>query len=160
PLMIWYGLIPVADTDPSGLARLAGTCELPATRQYIARRLAEDNQTSPGPLTTLLGVARSKPEAFQLDVLTGFAQAWRGLRKVPAPAAWEDWKTTLDKAADPLLRDRARDLGALFGDGRALEDVKRLALDRDGELAARKAALRTLIESRPPELRSICEGLL
>ncbi|HXI51470.1 MAG TPA: PVC-type heme-binding CxxCH protein [Candidatus Saccharimonadales bacterium] len=160
PLMIWYGLIPVADTDPSGLALLAAKCELPATRQFIARRLAEDNQTAPGALTTLLGLARSKPEPFQLDVLTGLAEAWKGMRKVPAPTGWGDWQTTLAKAADPRLRDRARELGALFGDGRALEDVKRLALDRDAELAARKAALRTLIDSRPADLRPICESLL
>ena len=48
----------------------------------------------------------------------------------------------------------------LFGDGRALEEVKRLALDETADLESAKAALRTLIESRPGDLRSICERLV
>jgi len=40
PLLIWYGLIPVADADPAALARLAAKSELPLTRKFIARRLA------------------------------------------------------------------------------------------------------------------------
>jgi len=48
----------------------------------------------------------------------------------------------------------------LFGDGRALEAVKRLALDNSASLEVRKAALKTLIESRPPDLRSVCERLV
>ena len=55
---------------------------------------------------------------------------------------------------------RIRDLNALFGDGRALEEVKRLALDDSASLDVRKAALKTLIEARPPDLRSICERLV
>ena len=48
----------------------------------------------------------------------------------------------------------------LFGDGRALDEVKRLALDEKADLETRKAALRTLIDSRPSDLRSICERLV
>ena len=48
----------------------------------------------------------------------------------------------------------------LFGDGRALDQVRRLALDDRAEIEVRKAALKTLIESRPPDLRSICERLV
>ena len=55
---------------------------------------------------------------------------------------------------------RIRDLNVLFGDGRAVEEVKRLALDDSASLEVRKAALETLIESRPPDLRSVCERLV
>jgi putative heme-binding domain-containing protein len=48
----------------------------------------------------------------------------------------------------------------LFGDGRALETVKKVALDPAAELNARKAALQTLIDSRAPDLRPVCEQLL
>src|SRR4029453_17119080 len=50
PLLIWYGLIPVADSNPTALARLATKSELPRTRQYIASRLVEDIEKSPAPL--------------------------------------------------------------------------------------------------------------
>jgi putative heme-binding domain-containing protein len=58
------------------------------------------------------------------------------------------------------VRDRVRDLSVVFGDGRALDDVKKIALDGKAELAARKAALQTLIDNRAPDLRAICERLL
>ena len=43
--------------------------------------------------------------------------------------------------------------------GRSSE-VKRLALDEKGDLETRRTALRTLIDSRPSDLRSICERLV
>ena len=48
----------------------------------------------------------------------------------------------------------------VFGDGRALDDVKALVLNARADLSARKAALRALIENRPPDLRKICEQVL
>ena len=81
------------------------------------------------------------------------SDALTGWRKAAKPAAWDRLQQKLSTATDPTLRERVRDLNALFGDGRALEEVKRLALDDSASLDVRKAALRTLIESpasRPP----------
>jgi putative heme-binding domain-containing protein len=66
----------------------------------------------------------------------------------------------LEPKADDSVKSMLRDLGTLFGDGRALDEVKRVALDDHAPMPAREAALRTLIENRPPELRAICEKLL
>src|SRR5205814_9440242 len=62
PLLIWYGLIPVADADLAVLAGLAEKAELPVTRKLIARRLAEDIEKNPAPLNALLKVALAKSE--------------------------------------------------------------------------------------------------
>jgi putative heme-binding domain-containing protein len=59
-------------------------------------------------------------------------------------------------APSPALRD----LNVLFGDGRALDEVKRLALDDKADLETRRAALQALIAARPPDLRAVCEKLL
>ena len=160
PLMIWYGLIPVADADPAALAALAAGCELPVTRQFIARRLAEDIEKNPAPVNALLEMASAKPEPFQNDIVTGLSDGLNGWRKAKKPAAWDAWATKLASTANAQLRDRVRDLSVLFGDGRALDEVKRVALDSKADLSARKAALQTLIESRPADLRQICEQLL
>jgi putative heme-binding domain-containing protein len=58
------------------------------------------------------------------------------------------------------LRERMRDLSVIFGDGRALDEVKAIALDEKADLRFRKTALQTLIDKRPPDLREICERLL
>jgi putative heme-binding domain-containing protein len=142
------------------LAQLGGGCELPLTRKLIARRLGEDIEKNPAPLNDLLKLSVNKPEAFQADILAGLAEALRGWRKAEKPQAWDAVQNKLSRATNPALRDRIRDLSALFGDGRALDEVKRVALDNNAELADRRAALLTLIENRPPDLREICERLL
>src|SRR5213594_2847560 len=89
PLLIWYGLIPVADTDPFALATLAAKCELPLTRKFIARRLAEDIETNPAPLNDLVQFAASKSVALQADILNGMSEGLIGWRKATKPAAWD-----------------------------------------------------------------------
>jgi putative heme-binding domain-containing protein len=160
PLLIWYGLIPVADADPSALARLAGKCELPLTRQCIARRLGEDIEKNPGPLNELLKLTAKQTEAFQADILAGLSEALSGWRRAKAPESWSALQRKLVAAANAKLRDRARELSVVFGDGRALDEVKRLAFDNNADLAARKSAVQTLIDNRPADLREICEKLL
>src|SRR5204863_2340736 len=81
PLLIWYGLIPVADADPASLATLATKCELPLTRKLIARRLTEDIENNPGPLNQLLELTATKPSAFQADILNGMTDGLTGWRK-------------------------------------------------------------------------------
>ncbi len=160
PLMIWYGLIPVADSAPAALAKLAASCELPVTRRFIARRLVEDIEKNPTPVNALLIAAQTKPAAFQSDILAGLAEGMTGWRKATKPAAWDALVAKLDDTGDEAIRARVRELSVLFGDGRALDEVKKIALDGKAEMGARKAALQTLIESNPPDLRAVCEQLL
>ncbi|MBI3874803.1 MAG: c-type cytochrome, partial [Verrucomicrobia bacterium] len=160
PLLIWYGLIPVADSMPGGLVAVAGQCELPLTRKFIARRLAEEIEHYPYLVNGLLKLTSTKSEAFQADILSGISDGLTGWRKAKKPAAWDSFAKRLAGSANKSIADRVRDLSVLFGDGRALDEVKRVALDKDADLSARKAALQTLIESRPPELRQVCEQLL
>ena len=160
PLLIWYGLIPLADADPAALARLAAKSEFPLTRKLIARRLAEDIEKNPAPLDNLLKVTTTSPVAFQTDILNGMTGGLMGWRKARKPAAWDAFATKLANSSDAGLRDLVRDLSVLFGDGRALDAVKKVALDPGANLNARKAALQTLIDNRAPDLRPLCEQLL
>ena len=153
-------MIPVGDADPAALAKLASKCELPLTRKLIARRLSEDIEKNPAPLNELLKLAAVKSASFQADILTGLSEALRGWRKAQKPPAWDALQKKLSGATNSALRDRVRDLSLLFGDGRALDEVKRVALDDKADLASRRAGLETLIATRPPELRDICEKLL
>ncbi len=160
PALIWYGLIPLAESQPDALSKIAKFCELPLTRRLIARRLAEDIEKQPAHVNNLLLLAAAKGEAFQSDILTGLADGLAGWRKATKPSAWDAFAKLVEKSANSALRDRARDLSVVFGDGRALDEVKRVALAKDADMNARKAALQTLIESRPSDLRVVCEQLL
>ncbi len=161
PLMLWYGIKAIADTDAGALARLAGGCEIPTVRRFIARRLAEDIEKAPSPLNGLLNLASAKAvESFTADIIEGMSEGLRGLRKAVKPAAWDALQKQLAKSMNAGLRDRVRELSVLFGDGRALEEIRKLAFDDAADIAQRRAALQTLIESRPADLRAVCEQLM
>ena len=112
-------------------------------------------ERQPEPLNELLiSTVDSDSRWRQLAVLEGMTDAFKGWQKAPMPASWET------VAAKSPHKDLVRDLSILFGDGRALDDVKKTALDPEAEFAQRQAALETLIANRPPDLQAICTQLL
>ena len=160
PLLIWYGLIPLAEKEPAGLARIAAACELPTTRRLIARRLAEVLDPDSAPILSLLAAALKKPREFQADIVVGLADGLRGLRKARKPESWDALAAGLAEATSPIVQDRIRDLTVLFGDGRSIDELRRVAVDSKEAMTARETALRVLIAAAPPDLRQVCERLL
>lgn len=158
PLMIWYGLMPVADAHPEQLVSVAQQCALPTTRRLIARRLAEEVDANPAPLNRLLRIVAedSRPD-WRLDILSGVAEALKGWRRATEPEAWD---AVVANSQDPELETLVRELSVVFGDGRALDEVKRIALDSSADPDLRLSALETLIQNNPPDLREVCEPLL
>lgn len=163
PPLVWYGLIPVADTQPQALARLGAETSWPKLSRWIARRLAEDLARDAKPANALLEQAvapGANPELLPV-VVAGLSDGLKGWRRAPQPAAWPAVvAAAASRQGTDELRQQVRDLGVLFGDGRALDEVRRLALDTDADMNQRRDALKTLIESRPADLRKICEKLL
>ncbi|MES2593903.1 MAG: PVC-type heme-binding CxxCH protein [Verrucomicrobiota bacterium] len=153
PYMVWYGISPLAKADPAALVKLAQACSWPKTLKWITRSLT--NQ--PEALNHLL--SQAKPAQFSA-MLEGMSEAFKGLRKAPKPAAWD----AVAKVDVSLLGDSGatliRDLSILFGDGRALDDVKKIVLDDKADMPTREAALKTLIDARPADLRALCESLI
>jgi putative membrane-bound dehydrogenase-like protein len=138
--IIWYGISPLKS---DALLEIAKACSWPKVTRWIARKLA----TEPQALNALLAINSSD------DVLEGMAEAFKGIRKAPKPA---NWNKVVSTSKSPHLRD----LSILFGDGRALDDIKKIALDDQADITARESALKTLIEARPDDLRTICTKLL
>ncbi|HEX4149878.1 MAG TPA: PVC-type heme-binding CxxCH protein, partial [Pirellulales bacterium] len=159
PLLIWYGLIPVADGHADQLVALAAESKIPTVRRFISRRLSEDLATRGQPLNRLLAATAPSLDSLA-DVLAGMTEALAGWRKAPQPESWPQVMAAVKASSDQTLSVQARDLSVLFGDGRALDEVRQLALDANADLGKRRAALETLIEARPDDLRQICERLL
>ena len=91
------------------------------------------------------------------------AEAFKGIRKAPKPANWDRIVVPALAGSVPAKAGTTkliRDLSILFGDGRALDDVKQIALDTKADLSARDSALKTLIEARPDDLRELCTKLI
>jgi len=181
PHMVWFGISPLAKQDPAALVKIAQYCTWPKTLKWIARSLASQPEHLNVLLQSFVVPSRTRDGAGSVQepakagttvrqaILEGMAEAFKGLRKVPKPANWDRFVVPALAGAGNVqepsrVRDGTtqliRDLSILFGDGRALDDVKKIVLDSQAELPAREAALRTLIEARPADLRAVCEGLL
>jgi putative membrane-bound dehydrogenase-like protein len=159
PLMYWYGVKDLATTHGDALVALATAAKVPLVRRYTARRLAEITPP-PSALDDLLVAATAQDMAFRTDVLAGLADAFKGVRKSAKPAAWDAFVEALQTITDQAVQKQVRELWTVFGDGRALDESRRLALDANAELGQRRAALQTLLDNRPEDLRAVCERLL
>jgi putative membrane-bound dehydrogenase-like protein len=160
PLMLWYGIEPLATNDARfiDLIALAG---IPRVQRLGARRLAEEIDAAPQRVDALLtSVAKKGSMAARQAVLDGLEDGFAGRRKIAPPAAWAWVERRLGDGADEPLKNRIRDLNVFFGDGRALNEIKEVALNRDADLPRRRAALQSLVAARADGLRTVCEQLL
>jgi putative heme-binding domain-containing protein len=159
PKLIWYGLSPLVDTNPESLVSLAANGKFPLTREWIARAIAEDPVKNRGVLGNLLAASLDKEESVRVDIVRGFTAGLAGRRKAEAPSNWEKFQASF-VSAGPDIQDQVRSLAVVFGDGRALAEVRSVALDNKAKVPQRQAALETLIEARPDDLKDICQQLL
>jgi putative heme-binding domain-containing protein len=98
--------------------------------------------------------------AVQFDLLTGMTQGLRGWRKAPVPAAWVRAAEKLAASSDSRVHTLVRELAVVFGDGRALDELRNIVGDGNAEPDSRKQALRTLVESRPDDLPTVLTNLV
>lgn len=157
PSMVWFGLIPLAEKDPASVVILAQNCQWPDTLRWITRNLASRIEKDPGPVEALLSHAGS--EVQRNAIVQGLGEAFQGWRKAPKPKAWDAFAASF-KDAPSATAVSLRQLSTLFGDGRALDAVKAVVLDEKAPVEKRREALKTLIDARPDDLRSLCEKLL
>ncbi len=160
PLMLWYGLNPLGDSDPGLLATLGGKAKIPATVRCIAHRLAESIEREPLAVDLLLGAALSAAPEIQSAIVEGLGDGLKKAGSAPMPLAWEQFAAKLADNADPKLRGRLDALDKIFLTGQQVTDASRVVLDPKMLPDERRTALETLMEARAPALRDICTQLL
>jgi putative membrane-bound dehydrogenase-like protein len=160
PLMLWYGIEPIASAYPTNAVHLAQQSRIPVVREYIARRLGEQMGTQLHPVEYLLESFLNSPVTAQLDILRGLATAVQGWHQAPRPQNWDSVLASVASRNDPEVQRLAQGLGVVFGDARALKDLQQTALDASASVEARQSALEELITARPVDLQKILERLL
>lgn len=150
PLLVWYGLIPLAEHHPDHLVEIFQVCEWPRLRRFIARALAENLDSAPESLNALMEASASA------DILHGMQEALAGWLTAEAPSAWPGFKARLPGS----LAGSVQELDALFGTGRSLEEIEAIARDSQAPMSSRQSAVRSLIRARPEDLKAILLSLL
>ncbi len=161
PLMIWYGVSALVPAEPMRAVQLAERSRIPLVRRFIARRLTEGLERRPDAVSALLQVITGKgsPE-LHFDVLKGMSEALRGWRKAKPPDAWATVEAKLAQSPNAEVRQLVKELGVVFGDGRAVDALRQVAADNQADLTARRRALGVLVESRDGGLAPLLKRLL
>jgi putative membrane-bound dehydrogenase-like protein len=146
PLMLWYGIEPAVVHQPDGAVNLAVTSRSPQLRQHTTRRLTVEIERLPEAVNELVSrLAKIEEPETQLGILTGMSEALRGWHKAPVPAAWAGTAAKLAGSSNAAVQTLTRELAVVFGDGRALDEIKKIVDDGNAEPQARRQALRTLV---------------
>jgi putative heme-binding domain-containing protein len=146
PKLVWFGISKIGEDK----LKVAKEAKWPDLLRYIARSATND----PKMVEAIVTLA-SQDESKSGSLLTGLMEGFKGWQKAPMPTVWE--------ASAPILEKHhpkpTRELSALFGDGRAMDSLKAIVLNKEEDLPARRQALQSLIDARVEGLRPLCEEL-
>jgi putative membrane-bound dehydrogenase-like protein len=161
-LMIWYGLEPAVPTNPARAVQLARAARLPLVRQHIARRLVDEAvaQGTKDELRLVTAALADVDESAQLDLLEGIRDGLRGRKSMPMPGGWPAIYDRLIAGTSGAVREQTVLLALIFGDPRALADLRRTALTTAAPTSERVAALEALINQRAAGLAPVLHQLL
>src|SRR5579883_1291079 len=160
PLMLWYGVEPLAAALPTSAIRLAVQSRIPIVREYIARRIGEDIGTPTNGVDALIETAAVLSAPAQADVLRGLAAALHGLHGIPRPAAWDRLRDSVVKSDNLQLLSLAGEVGLAFGDPWAWNHLREIAARTSASPETRRAALQQLIDANAQDLPTTLWALL
>jgi putative heme-binding domain-containing protein len=157
PLMIWYGIEPAVVPFPEQAIALALSSKIPTVTRLITRRLVEEIEQTPGPVDALLAAAlKDENAAAREPIVRGMSEGLKGLGQVAKPRHWDDFA----KVMIPSQGELVRELGLVFGSGRAVAELVALVKNADADPNARRSAFASLLRSPKPEQFELARGLI
>jgi putative membrane-bound dehydrogenase-like protein len=159
PLMLWYGIEPLAGGHRGELAALAKVCAIPLVRSYIARRLAMDPADPEQAFDSLVRHAVSASDEWRLDLLAGLAKALEEIRNPEPPVSWPGM-SALAVNASPQVQERYHAIGTLYRDPLAIAATLKIAAEDEAKLEVRAGALRALTSIREPKSLKLAKDLV
>lgn len=151
PLMVWYGIEAAVPRDPVKAVALVKRSKIPLLTECIARRLTLEIERDPATVDKLVELAVANESTFGPSIIAGMALALNGWQKAKAPAGWAKAADTFAKVDSADLKRHLQGLGVVFGDGRALDELRKLVTDGGAEPESRRQALRALLTSKPAD---------
>jgi putative membrane-bound dehydrogenase-like protein len=159
PILVWYGLMPFVEARPSDAVLLAVDSQWPKTQRFLSRRIASLIEESPEALNKLIAMGADVPRRDCINILRGISEGLAGWRQVIAPSAWPHLVDALQPTATAVrslpaldkeeaeLKSLLVELGGLFGQGRAWQEISDLLSDEKADISLRRAALETLVKT-------------
>lgn len=162
PLMVWYAIEPALLSNSEAAVQLVVNSKLPLVREFIARRLTEEIERRPQSVEQLVSALAGKvtSESQKHDILHGMTDALRGWRKAPQPKLWKQATLAVNKSSNDEVSRLMRELSLVFGDGRAMDELRKIAKDGNVPLEERRSAIRALVLARDETIVPYLQNLL
>lgn len=160
PNLVWYGIEPLVPGDPNWAVSTAMRSRLPNVTENIVRRLALNWEKHAVQVDNLLIAAVRKDVAHPESVVAGMAKALHGVRRAEAPASWAAAAEKFAKSSNEETRKHVQSLNVIFGEGVAIDELKKLVADAAADPQARQQALVALLEGRPEGYAPTLQQLL
>ncbi len=158
PLMVWYGVEPLAVADRAKAVELAGKSKLAVVRQFLARRMVADNAELA--LAAMLPSVDRADDAYRRDALTGLLDGLRGRKSTARPSGWAEIRSHLLASSDPVVRRLAVRLAILFDDPEAIAILESTLQNGKADAEERLEALDALTARKVPGLVAKLQALL
>lgn len=159
-IMLWLGIEPAVPLMKERAVDLAQVSTIPLLTQNITRRLTVEIESDPQPVERLLSLAGSNEIPYPDEVVTGMALALKGWRNAPAPKHWTAVAARFAKSESEQVRNYTQELSVVFGDGRAVDELRALVVNAAADPDARRQALRAILASRPEGFAPVLHSLL
>ncbi|MDA7503358.1 c-type cytochrome [bacterium] len=160
PLMIWYAIEPAVAAFPDVAVGLLKNSQYPEVNKFIARRISSDPGKNKSAMNKLIEFSSTSDAESSVQILQGMKEALAGRRKVEPPLSWEKTKEVLVAKNSEELSLLVNELSVTFGDGLALEELRKVAADGNEPFSSRGNAIRALATARDLDSREVLQNLL
>jgi putative membrane-bound dehydrogenase-like protein len=152
PLMVWYGIEPLAAARPALAMDLARESRVPLLSRYLVRRASADV----GRLDAVMAALRAEKDEEMLElILAQMLSAFEGHAEIPMPSGWTPVFEKLSRSSREPVRDLARAAAVRFGDRRVFPLLRETLADAQAPLEKRRHALKVLLDGRDPDIAPV-----
>ncbi|MEM6779696.1 MAG: PVC-type heme-binding CxxCH protein [Planctomycetota bacterium] len=148
PLLIWYGVMNLADDDPRDLLQIARASQLPMLTRLLTRAITERMDTHPGVMDGLLHTASMSRDSIWLDAfLTGMREGLVGVPRCEPSGALDDFMQRMNLNAELAAKhsDTLAALARVYGEGQSVETMLSIMGDASINPLQRASAAEGLI---------------
>ena len=153
PHMLWFGVEPLIDDDPTRYLAIASETEIPMIAQYMARRMVDADQ-----MQTLVAQLDKKGKN-QVNLLKGFRDGLESRPGTSAPDNWEAVYESISKQGGETAQI-ALNIAQQLGDSRAALQYMATLKDQKSPIEKRIEALNGLSAQQWSELPTLLPDLL
>ncbi|MBC7979630.1 MAG: c-type cytochrome [Armatimonadetes bacterium] len=155
PYLIWNAMANVSKDDLSALLLVLENNRYPRITRWISRFIASQARENAQAYEGLFILPLS--EEMKIEVLEGITEAFIGLTTAPKPQAWNTFSASIKELSAQSLVQK---ISILFGDTATISHLKNVVLDEKTEMGERRTALDILIDSRIPNLTTLCQQVI